>query len=444
MRHDVCVLQGDLLWFEGDPYRDGKKALRRLPDGMIIIKGGKIAAVDETVNIEPFLEASLRVVRHPDCFIMPGFVDAHVHYPQAEVIAASATNLLDWLDRRTFPAEMRYSDPGHAKPAAVFFLDQLLAAGTTTAAVFCTTAPESVDALFEEAQAREMRLAGGKTMMDRNAPKGLLDDVESSCSDTRDLIDRWHGKDRLTYAITPRFAITSTPEQLAAAGQLAAEFSQCIVHTHISESEEELARVADLYPDDPDYVSVYANRGLLRAPALLAHGIHLSESEFQMLHESGASLVHCPTANTFLGSGLMDLQAARNPERPVPVGLGTDVGGGTSLSMFATMAEAYKVAQLRGETLDPLDLLHLATRGGAHAMGLGDRIGSIQVGMDADLVVLDPAATDMLAWRMQTITGLADALFAMMFLGDDRAVRQTWVAGQPVHTADRASGEKNP
>lgn len=442
MTVDIHALHGDLLWFEGDPYRDGREALRRIPDGMIVICEGKITAVDETASLEPYLPAGTQVTSYPDCFIMPGFVDAHVHYPQVEIIAAPAANLLEWLDRHTFPAEMRYSDPAHAKPAASFFLDRLLASGTTTAAVFCTTAPESVDALFEEAQVRGMRLAGGKTMMDRNAPDGLLDDIECSESDTRDLIGRWHGQDRLVYAITPRFAITSTPDQLHAAGRLAAEFGQCIVHTHLSESEEEVARVAELFPEDQDYVSVYANRGLLRAPALLAHGIHLSESEFQLLHKSGASLVHCPTANTFLGSGLMDLKSARNPDRPVLVGLGTDVGGGTSLSMLGTMAEAYKVAQLRGEVLDPFDILHLATRGGAHAMGLGDKVGSMQIGMEADFVVLDPTATDMLAWRMQTVAGLADAMFAMMFLGDDRAVRETWVAGRPVHPATSANEEK--
>ncbi len=442
MAVDVRALQGDLLWFEGDPYRDGRKALRRIPDGMILVQGGKIAAIDETAYVEPYLPAGAPVASHPDCFIMPGFVDAHVHYPQAEVIAAPAANLLNWLDTHTFPAEMRYSDPALAKPAAAFFLDRLLAYGTTTAAVFCTTAPESVDALFEEAQARGMRLAGGKTMMDRNAPDGLLDDVESSETDTRDLIGRWHGQDRLAYAITPRFAVTSTSDQLQAAGRLAAEFDQCIVHTHLSESEGELARVAELFPEDPDYTSVYASRGLLRAPTLLAHGIHLSESEFQLLHQSGASLVHCPTSNTFLGSGLMDLKSARDPDRPVPVALGTDVGGGTSLSMLGTMAEAYKVAKMRGESLDPFDLLHMATRGGALAMGLGDKVGSLQVGMEADFVVLDPAATDMLAWRMQSVGGLADAVFAMMFLGDDRVVRETWVAGRQVRGAVSEDGEE--
>ena len=257
-----------------------------------------------------------------------------MHYPQTEVIASRAQHLLEWLERHTFPAEIRFADPDHAAAGASFFLDQMLAAGTTTATVFCATAPASADALFAAAETRGLRIVAGKTWMDRNAPAALLDDPESAEADSRALMARWHGRGRLGYAITPRFAITSTPEQLRRAGALAREYPDAWVHSHISESAEEIDAVAELFPEDEDYTSVYARYGLLRKRALYAHGIHLSESELRRFHETGAALVHCPGANTFLGSGLMDLAAARKPDRPVAVGLGSDVGGGTRLSML--------------------------------------------------------------------------------------------------------------
>ncbi len=432
------ALRADLLSFSGDPYRTGPSAAEFISDGVVVTRGGNIESLGRASEILPDLPQGTPLSDCRGCLALAGFVDAHVHYPQTEIIASRAKDLLEWLNVHTFPAEIRFSDPHHARVGSQFFLTRMLEAGTTTAAVFCATAPASADALFEAAAARNLRLIAGKTMMDRNAPAALCDDVKSSEADSRALIDRWHGRGRLGYAITPRFAITSTPEQLDAAGKLAAGRPDCWVHTHISESEGELRKVAELFPDDADYTAVYERFGLLRPRSLYAHGIHLSEDEFRRFHAAGASLVHCPTANTFLGSGLMDLAAARNADRPVRVGLGSDVGGGTSLSMLSVMSEAYKVAQLRGETLHPFDLVHLATRGGAIALGLEDRIGNLAPGMEADIVVLDPAAASMMAHRTRLARDAADVLFALIALGDERAVRETWVAGSPVYRSSAA------
>ncbi len=425
------ALRAGILSFAGDPYVSGREAVRYREDGLVVIEDGAVRAVGDATDLLPDLPADVEAVDRRGCIALAGLVDAHVHYPQTEVIASRAQHLLEWLERHTFPAEIRFADPDHAAAGASFFLDQMLAAGTTTATVFCATAPASADALFAAAETRGLRIVAGKTWMDRNAPAALLDDPESAEADSRALMARWHGRGRLGYAITPRFAITSTPEQLRRAGALAREYPDAWVHSHISESAEEIDAVAELFPEDEDYTSVYARYGLLRKRALYAHGIHLSESELRRFHETGAALVHCPGANTFLGSGLMDLAAARKPDRPVAVGLGSDVGGGTRLSMLCNMAEAFKVAQLRGETLDPFDLFHMATRGGAIAMGLEGRIGNLATGMEADLVVLDAEATGMLRHRTSRAVDIADVLFALIMLGDERAVRETWVAGEP-------------
>ena len=413
--------------------------VRFLPDGVAVARDGILQAVGSAKDLLPDLPRNAVIADRRGCIALAGFVDAHVHYPQTEVIASRSKDLLEWLNEHTFPAEIRFHKPMHARSGAAFFLDEMLAAGTTSALVFCTTAPASVDALLAEARARGLRLVAGKTWMDRNAPAALLDTPETAEADSRRLIDDWHRADRLGYAITPRFAITSTPEQLRLAGRLAMEFPQVWVHSHISESEAELQAVAELFPDENDYTAVYERYGLLRRRALYAHGIHLSESEFRRFHDSGASLVHCPGANTFLGSGLMDLRAARRRDRPVRVALGSDVGGGTRLSMLCNMAEAFKVAQLRGETLDPFDLFHMATRGGAIALGLEDRIGNLVPGIEADMVVLDVEATGMMRNRAARARDLGDLLFALMMLGDERAVRETWVAGRPVAPSPAAA-----
>ena len=415
--------------------------MRFLPDGVAVCADGKLQLVGDARDVLRDLPSGAKVLDRRGCIALSGFIDAHVHYPQTEVIASRAVDLLRWLEEHTFPAEIRYSDPMHAAAGAAFFLDEMLRAGTTSALVFCATSATSVEALFTAAEKRGLRLVAGKTWMDRNAPSALLDDPDTAEADSRELIRKWHGRKRLGYAITPRFAITSTREQLARAGRLAAEFPDTWVHSHISESKGELREVARLFPDDADYTAVYDRHGLLRQRAVFAHGIHLSESEFARFHHTGACLVHCPGANLFLGSGLMDLRAARQADRPVPVALGSDVGGGTRLSMLCNMAEAFKVAQLRGETLDPFDLFHMATRGGAMALGLAHRVGNLAPGMEADMVVLDPAATGMLQHRAVLAGDLGDTLFALMMLGDERAVRETWVAGKPVAGFDGENDE---
>ena len=367
---------------------------------------------------------------HGDCIVLSGFIDAHVHFPQYRMLAAPGTDLLDWLNRFTYREESRYASPAHARAAAECFLDRLVQHGTTAALVFSSVHPVAAEALFTAAQARRLAIVSGKTMMDRNAPEALRDDPVSGVRDSEALIERWHRRGRLRYAITVRFAVTSTEAQLRAAGELAAAHPACHVHSHLSESTEEIALVRRLFPAAKDYTDVYDRFGLLGPRSVFAHGVHLTERECARLHETQSVVVHCPTANTFLGSGLFDAERLRRSERPVGFGIGSDVGGGTSYSMLRTLGEAYKVAMLSGRMPTAHELFHLATRGNAACLGLDDEIGTIEAGRWADLVVLDPAATPVLADRHALSEGLEDTLFALAILGDDRAVRATYVAGR--------------
>jgi guanine deaminase len=356
-----------------------------------------------------------------------------VHYVQTGMVASYGTQLLDWLDRYAFPAELEFSDPAHAATMATVFCDELLRNGTTTALVFCAVYPQSVDALFEEALKRNLRLVAGKCMMDRNAPAALRDTAQQGYDDSKALIARWHGCGRCLYAITPRFAGTSTPAQLDAAGALWREHRDVLMQTHIAENLREVEWTAELFPDRKNYLDIYDHYGLIGRGAVLAHGIHLGEDELCRCHESSAALAHCPTSNLFLGSGLFRIGAVKDPRRPVQVGLGTDIGGGTSFSLLATMGAAYKVAQLGGRSLRAVEAFYLATLGGARTLGLDDRIGAILPGREADLAVLDPRATPLLALRNARAESTEDVLFALMTLGDDRAVRATYVAGERAH-----------
>jgi guanine deaminase len=331
---------------------------------------------------------------------------------------------------------MAFEDPAHAAAMARIFCDELLRNGTTTALVFCAVYPQSVDALFAEAERRGMRIAAGKVLMDRNAPEKLRDTAQQGYDDSKALIARWHGRSRCIYAITPRFAGTSTPEQLEAAGALWREHPDVMVQTHIAENRREIEWTAELFPERKNYLDIYDHYGLIGRRAVLAHGVHLSEDELCRCHQSGAALSHCPTSNMFLGSGLFRIAAAKDARRPVQVGLGTDIGGGTSFSLLATMGAAYEIAQLNGRALSAVEAFYLATLGGARAMGLEDRIGSIAPGKEADLVVLDPQATPLLALRSTRAESIEDLLFALMTLGDDRAVRATSVAGAPAYLRD--------
>lgn len=435
------AIRGRLVWFEGDPSIQGSAAVREFEDGLVHVTGGTIAAVGDAPALLPSLPAGTPIDDHRPCLVLPGLIDAHVHYPQVQIVASYGTQLLDWLQRHTFPEELRFADPEHCRRHAAFFLDELLRNGTTTAAVYCTVHPQSADAFFAAAAARGLRMLAGKVMMDRGAPPGLLDTAEQGALESQALIARWHGRDRLGYAITPRFAVTSSEAQLAAAGALASAHPDCAIQTHLAENRGELQAIRALFPNDPSYTAVYARHGLLGPRTLLGHCIHLAEAERRLLHETGSIACLCPTSNLFIGSGLFDLAALEAPARPVRTALATDIGGGTSYSMLRTAGEAYKVLQLQGLSRHPFAAFHAMTAGNAAALGLGQRIGRLAAGVEADLVVLDPAATPAMAHRLELLEGdLAGTLFLLQTLGDDRAVRATYVLGEAVHRrADPAS-----
>jgi guanine deaminase len=428
----VTALRGTVVTCRDDPFlTDPDKAFAVEPDGAVICRGGVIEAVGPARLLASIPAGS--VTDYSGCLIAPGFIDTHVHYVQTGMIASHGKQLLDWLERYAFPAEIEFRDAAHAAAMAAVFCDELLRNGTTTALVFCAVYPQSVDALFAEAERRGMRIAAGKVLMDRNAPEALRDTAQRGYDESKALIARWHGRGRNHYAITPRFAGTSTPAQLDAAGALWREHPDVLVQTHIAENRREIEWTAQLFPERKNYLDIYDHHGLIGRRAVLAHGIHLGEDELCRCHESGTALAHCPTSNLFLGSGLFRIGAAKDPRRPVEVGLGTDIGGGTSFSLLATMGAAYQIAQLNGRTLSAIEAFYLATLGGARALALDDRIGAIAPGRDADLVVLDPDATPLMKLRNARAESIADRLFALMVLGDDRAVRATYLAGTPAY-----------
>jgi guanine deaminase len=418
------LLLGQVLWFEGDAMVEGETAARHERHGAVLLDGGRIAAVGGADRLRgQFPQA--RVTDYGDALISAGFVDAHVHYPQTAIIASWGKRLIDWLNSYTFPEEMRFGDPAYAAEIAGRYLDLTLAQGTTSVCSYATIHPESVDAFFAAAQARGQRVWAGKTCMDRNAPPGLRDTAQSAYDDSRRLLERWHGVDRLSYVITPRFSPTSTPEQLAALGALWGEHPSCLMQTHLSEQTDEIAWVKELFPQSRDYLDTYEAQGLLREGAVYGHAIHLTARERDRLIEAGASLVHCPTSNTFIGSGLFDMGLARH----LRVGLATDTGGGSSFSMLRTMAAAYEVAQLRGMALHPAQLWWLATQGSARALHAEARIGNIAPGMEADLVVVDLASTPAIEQAARRAGDIWQALFPTIMMGDDRAIRAVWVGG---------------
>ena len=425
------VVRGAVLTYDGDPALVGAaRAVRFHRRGAVAIgDDGRIAWRGPAGRL-PARFRSLPVDDHGGALVLPGFIDAHIHFPQYRMLAAPGRDLLDWLNRFTFREEARYAAPGHARAAAERFLDRLVQHGTTSALVFSSVHAGAADALFAAAERRGLAVTSGKTMMDRNAPEAVRDDAESGARDSEALIGRWHRRGRLRCAITVRFAVTSTEAQLRAAGELAAAHPDCHVHSHLSETEAEIELVRRLFPSARDYTDVYDRFGLLGPRSVFAHGVHLSERECARLHDTGSVVVHCPTANTFLGSGLFDGTRLARPERAVRFGIGTDVGGGTSYSMLATLGEAYKVAMLTGRKPTAHDLFHLATRGNAMHLGLGEEIGTLDAGRWADLVVLDPEATPVLRDRHALSDGIEDTLFALAILGDDRAVRATYVAGR--------------
>jgi guanine deaminase len=417
-----------------NPARGGAALDGYFADGVLVVQDGHIVDAGDWNRIGPTLCPETPVTQFPNALIVPGFVDAHVHYPQLDIIASPAPQLLDWLSHHTFPSESRFADRRIADEAAGFFLDQLLRHGTTTALVFATVHPGSVEALFEAALARDMRLAAGKVMMDCRAPADLCDTAQTSYDDSDTLLQTWHGKGRLSYAVTPRFAVTSSERQLELAGKLLRDNPGVLLHTHISENAEEIAEVRRLFPDCADYLGVYEKFGLVTDRSVFAHGVHLSPDEWHRMGRHGSAVAFCPTSNLFLGSGLFNAAVAEGEH--VTVALGTDVGGGTSLSLLQTMNEAFKVGQLRQHMLNPFQLFYLATLGGARALKMDGKIGNFLPGKEADFVVLDLAATPMLQRRIAAATSPAEHLFALAMLGDDRAVAQTFVMGRRAYSRD--------
>ncbi|SMF75134.1 guanine deaminase [Xaviernesmea oryzae] len=399
-------------------------------DGALLVADGRIAASGDYATVKAGAPKEIEEIDHRPHLILPGFIDMHLHFPQMQVIASYAADLLEWLNTYTFPEECRFVESGHAARIATHFYDELLRHGTTTAVAYCSVHKASADAFFTEALKRGMCMVGGKVMMDRNAPQGLLDTPEMGYDETRQVIADWHGKGRNHVAITPRFAITSTPAQMKAAQALAEEFPDLFIQTHLSENHEEIRYTLEFYPQAKDYTDIYAHYGLLGPKTLLGHAIHLSEREADVLSEAGAVAVHCPTSNLFLGSGLFPMKALMRREKPVRVAVATDIGGGSSYSMLRTMDEAYKIQQLLGERLNPLESFYLMTRGNAEALSMTDRIGTLEPGTDADLTVLNAAATPAMRLRMETVKTLPEELFLLQTIGDDRAVVETYVAGE--------------
>lgn len=426
------AIRGPALTFTGDPFEKGlDETMVYESDAIVAIGNGRITHFGPAPKIQPELPAGIEIRNYgPDALISAGFLDSHVHFPQLPMIAAFGEQLLKWLDKYTYPTERRFADKAFAASVAKIFLEECLRNGITTSCVYCTVFPQSVDALFEEAQRLGLRTAAGKVMMNRNAPDDLLDTAQSAYDDSRSLIEKWHGKERLMYAITPRFAATSTPEQLDAAGKLCGEFPDCYLQTHVSESRREVAWARELFPERKGYLDIYDHSGLCRPRAIFGHGIHLTDDELGCMHRTGSAISHCPTSNFFLGSGYLDVFRAKAGKRPVRVGLGTDLGAGTSFSIMLTLNEAYKAAQLNNKTLTAAHAYYLATRGTAHAMYIDDKVGSIAPGMEADLVVLDMRSTPIIDYRMRFVEDIHEALFTQMTLGDDRAVQATYVAGK--------------
>ncbi len=423
----TLALRASILHFSADPQYH-PDALHWHTDGLLLINEGKVVAAGDYTQLQAQIPAAVEVQHLPGRIIMPGFIDSHVHYPQTDMIASPAPGLLPWLEQYTFPTERQFQDAEHASEVARFFLDQLSACGTTTAMVYSTVHKESVDAFFTESAARNMRMVTGKVLMDRHCPEFLRDTAESGARDTETLIQRWHGKGRQLYAITPRFAPTSTTQQLGLAGELAQQYRDTFIQTHVAENKDECAWARSLFPSARSYLDIYDQFGLMRERAMYAHCIWLDDTDLARMAETGSAISLCPTSNLFLGSGLFDFDAADAAK--VQLSVATDVGGGTSFSMLQTMNELYKVARMGGRYLPASQMFYLATLGGAKAMQLDNLIGNFAAGKEADFIVLNPQATPLLARRSAHLNSLEEQLFVLAMLGDDRVVERTYIAGE--------------
>ncbi|MDH4108339.1 MAG: guanine deaminase [Gammaproteobacteria bacterium] len=425
---DTRAYRASILHCVDDPAVAGAAAVESFEDGLLLVDGGRIEAVGPADALLRRIGPDVPVTDYSGRLLVPGLIDCHVHYPQVDMIASWGARLLDWLQSYAYPAERRYADPEYARAAADFFAGELLKNGTTTALVFASVHRVSAEAMFEAARRRNMRLVTGKVAMDTACPPDLRDSAEAAYRDSRELIERWHGVDRLGYAITPRFALTSSQQQLEALGRLAREFPDVHVHSHLAEQRDEVEAVLRGHPGSRSYLDVYGRHGLLRERSVFAHCLYLDDADRRELASSGGAIAFCPGSNLFLGSGLFDLAAADGAA--IRTGIGSDVGAGTSLSLLQNLGEAYKVLQLKGQSLTPWKALHLATLGAARALRLEDRIGNFARGREADFVVLDPAATPLLARRNSTARDLAERFFALMMLGDERAVAATYLLGR--------------
>jgi guanine deaminase len=427
----ATLLRGRLLSFLRGPENltdDG--SYRYIEDGGLLLVDGLIAGTGAFSDVLSAAPADVSVVDHRPYLIMPGFIDTHLHFPQMQVVGSYAGSLLEWLNTYTFIEEQRFAEPAHAARIAVKFFDELIRHGTTTAVAYCSVHKVSADMFFAESLRRNMRMLGGKVMMDRNAPEGLRDTPQSGYDDTKQVIADWHGKGRNHVVISPRFAITSTHEQMEMSKALAEEFPDLHIQTHLSENLDEIRFACELFPEAKDYTDIYARYGLLGPKSLFGHCIHLSDREADAMSESGSIAVFCPTSNLFLGSGLFGLKRLSRREKSVRISVATDIGGGTSYSMLRTLDEAYKVLQLQGERMTPFESFYRMTLGNAEALGLADKIGTLDIGSDADIVVLDSRATPAMALKMEVATTLAEELFLMQTMGDDRAIVETYVAGR--------------
>jgi guanine deaminase len=431
------AFRGAFLDFVADPFYAAEvECVRYYSDGLLVLENGKVKELEHYSDLQAKY-ANVPVTDHSGKLIVPGFIDLHLHFPQTEMIAAYGEQLLEWLDTYTFPTEQKFKNKDYAAQVATVFVNEMLRNGTTTAVVLPAVYPESVDAFFEEAERYNLRMIAGKVMMDRNAPDFLTDTAEGSYRESKALIEKWHHHGRSLYAITPRFACTSTLEQLQLAGRLLEEHSGTYLHTHLSENVNEVAWVKELYPEAKNYLNVYDQAGLVGNRSIFAHCIQLTDAEFQRLSEAKAAIAFCPTSNLFLGSGLFKIERAKSVDCPIKVGLATDVGAGTSFSMLQTANEAYKVAQLRQQKLSPFQALFLATLGGARALNLEDKIGNFEVGKEADFIVLDWRSTPLMAFRNPegvptSLFELGDRVFSLVIMGDDRAVRATYSMGELV------------
>jgi len=429
------AFRGAIADFLHNPFYYGEsESVRYFPDGLLILENGQIEAIGDYQTLHaqyPHLD----ITDYSGKLILPGFIDLHIHYPQTETIASYGEQLLEWLEKYIFPVEKKFQDPDYAQTIADFFLDELLRNGTTTAVVLTTIFPQSVDALFTAVQKRQMRMIAGQMLMNRNAPDFLLNPPQTAYEQTQNLIEKWHHRDRLLYAITPRFAPTSTPEELEIASQLLHQYPDLYLHTHLSENKKEIAWIYQLFPQASDYLNVYEQFGLVTERSIFAHGIHLSDSERQRLSQSQSAIAFCPTSNLFLGSGLFNLHATQTQSPAIPVGLATDVGAGTSFSLLKTMGDAYKVLQLQGQAFSPFQAFYLSTFGAAQALHLDDKIGNFEPGKEADFIIINPAATPLMKLRNQkqmppeNLSQLADLLFTLMILGDDRNIEATYILG---------------